>query len=137
MRLFCCLLALGCMVGLAGCDGKVSQSKRVPVKGKVTLDGKPLSTGHISFDPQNGEPPATFDILDGNFEGLAAVGKNKVMITSIKKISMKEKTGIDGPGYDELSEVNTLPPRYNEKSEITREVTEEGPNEFNFETKSD
>lgn len=135
MRLWFCLLTLGGVLGLTGCN-KVEQVKRVPVTGKVTLDGRPLTTGHITFDAQNGQPPSTLDILDGRFEGRAPVGMNKVMITSIKKVSMKDKMGFDGPGYDEMVEENALPPRYNSASQITREVTEVGPNEFNFDTKS-
>jgi hypothetical protein len=51
-------------------------------------------------------------------------------------MSMKEKMKMDGPGYDELSEFDILPDRYNVKSEILREVVEPGPNEFNFDLKS-
>ncbi len=134
-----CILTFLVFVGFVatGCSQKVKNVKRVQVSGKITLDTKPLMTGKITFDPENGEPPAVFDILDGNYEGLAPVGKNKVRLTSIKKVSMKELMGgMDGPGYDELQDVNALPDRYGDKSEITREVTEEGPNQFNFDTKS-
>lgn len=121
---------------LCGCNKPVKDAKRVKISGRVTLDDKALETGSVSFDPQNGEAPAVMNILDGKYEGMAAVGKNRVMITSIKKVSMKEKMKMDGPGYDTQVEENALPPRYNEKSEITREVSAEGPNEFNFDTKS-
>lgn len=136
MRYWVCLLTLGSMLALAGCGKQVEQVKRVPVTGRVTLDGQSLATGHITFDPRNGQPPSTFDILDGRFEGRAPVGKNKVLITSIKKVSIRDRMGFDGPGYDELVEENALPARYNTESQITREVVEEGRNEFNFDTKS-
>jgi hypothetical protein len=130
--LVCCCAVMA----FAGCsETKNNETKRVQVRGKVTLDGKALPTGKISFDLANGEPPATFDILDGNYEGRAPVGKCKVMINSIQKVSMKEKMKMDGPGYDSVAEENILPARYNTASEITRELVD-GANDFNFELKS-
>ncbi len=128
-------IVLAWLVSL-GCEPKTKDVKRVRISGKVTLDGKELPTGTIVFDPENGEAPAVMNILDGRYEGLAAVGKNRVRIAAIRKTSMKEKMGFDGPGYDSEVEENALPPRYGDKSEIVREVTPEGPNEFNFDTKS-
>jgi hypothetical protein len=49
---------------------------------------------------------------------------------------MKEKMKMDGPGYDSQTEENMLPDRYNMKSDITREIVESGPNEFNFDLKA-
>jgi hypothetical protein len=138
VRTWVCALAFSCLTFLisTGCDKKGADAQRVRVTGKVTLDGKDLQTGTVVFDPESGEPPAVMNILDGKYEGLAPVGKNRVRIAAIRKVSMKEKMGMDGPGYDQLVEENALPPRYGDKSEIFREVTEAGPNEFNFDTKS-
>lgn len=141
MRAFVSQLFLAsCVLFVAGCgSGKPSEVQRVKVSGTVTLDGKKLGTGKVLFDPQNGEPPNELDILDGKFEGYAAVGKNKVQISSYQKMSMKEKLRkegqpvIDGPGYDELVEENILPERYNVRSEIQREVVAGQANEFSFE----
>jgi hypothetical protein len=121
---------------LIGCPKPVTEVKRVQVSGKVTLDDKVLTTGKITFDPANGEPPASFDILDGNYEGKAPVGKNKIMITAFEKVSMKKKMGFDGPGYDKEVDENRLPPRYNVKSEIFREVEDGQENKFNFPLRS-
>jgi len=128
---------LGLFATAAGCSQPAQKEvKRVRVSGTVKLDGKLLTTGKIVFDPQNGEPPAEMDILDGKFEGKAAVGKNRVQISAIRKVSMKEKMKMDGPGYDQPVEENALPPRYNSKSEITREVEASGDNVFNFDCQS-
>jgi hypothetical protein len=122
---------------VAGCgDSKVKDVKRVKVTGKVTVDNKLMSTGTITFDPENGEPPAVLDILDGRYEGMAAVGKNKIRIGAYKEISMKEKMKMDGPGYDTMVKVNALPDRYGNDSKITREVLADGQNEFNFDAQS-
>jgi len=134
------LSATGLLVAICvnlGCSGNsVDPVKRVKVSGTVTLDGKKVSAGNITFDAQNGQPPASLNILDGKYEGLAPVGKNKVMITATRKASAREKKASDGPGYDPNADENYLPSRYNTDSTITREVTEAGPNEFNFEATS-
>ncbi|MGL6074647.1 MAG: hypothetical protein ACRC8S_10845 [Fimbriiglobus sp.] len=129
--LFCGLLGL-----TLGCgSNKPVTSKRAKVFGTIKLDGKALASGRITFDPQNGEPPGDVSILDGRYEGMAILGKNKVMINSYTKMTMKEKTGRDGPGYNDLVEFNMLPERYNMKSDVFREI-EEKDNEINFDIKS-
>jgi hypothetical protein len=119
-------------LGLTGCEKKSQDAKRVRVSGTVKLDGKLLTTGSISFDPGTGEPPSVCSILDGKYEGVAAVGKNRVRLSAIKKVSMKEIMKMDGPGYDTLQEINALPPRYGDKSDIVREVLPDGSNTFDF-----
>jgi len=130
------MLGLLAGVTLVGCEKKIEPVKRVQVSGRVTLDGSPLTTGTITFDAKNGEPPATLNIVDGAYEGRAAVGKNKVVISATKKISMREKMGFDGPGYDTPVEINAIPERYNNKSDISRELVADGDNKFNFDLKS-
>jgi hypothetical protein len=44
-----CLLLLGSVV-LAGCNG--SQFERVPVSGRVLIDGEPLKFGYVRFFPE-------------------------------------------------------------------------------------
>ena len=129
------IACLGLTLGCGGVKGKVP-TKRVPVSGTVKLDGKPLATGRVTFDAQNGEPPTTCDILNGAFSGTVMIGKNKVMLISTVKQSMKEKMKIDGPGYDEMVEFNILPDRYHSKSEITNDVADPGPNQFDFDLQS-
>lgn len=126
-------LTAGCALFALGCgDKKVQPVARVKVSGKVAVDGKAVSSGAITFDAMNGQPPSESSILDGKYEGLAPVGKCKVMISSTIKMTVKEKTGKDGPGHDTMAEYNLLPDRYNAKSEIYREVTEPGPHVFDF-----
>jgi hypothetical protein len=130
------LTVAGMAVLLVGCgDKQVAEAPRAKVSGKITLNGKPVTTGRIIFDLGNGQPPGSFDILDGSYEGLAMIGKNRVIINATRKVSMKEKMKMDGPGYDQMTEENMIPPRYNSASEITREVVAGQPNEFNFDLK--
>lgn len=136
MSRFVCVLALAAAaVALAGCDKKAAPAKRVRVSGSVTLDGKAVTVGTVTFDAENGEPPGECSIVDGKFEGVAPVGKNKVRLAATRKVSMKEKMKMDGPGYDQLVEENLLPARYSDGT-LIREVLESGDNTFTFELKS-
>jgi hypothetical protein len=84
--LLCCLL----MLVSAGCGSKYPPTAQV--KGKITLNGKPVTTGRISFHPTTGERPAlghigpdgaysltTFERGDG-----ALLGHHKVSIKSTR-----------------------------------------------------
>lgn len=133
LLVFSTIVAVTCLVG---CTQPTPEVKRARVSGKVTLDTKPIQTGSITFDPGAGEVPSTMDILDGNYEGKAPVGKNQVRIIATRKVSMKQKMGFDGPGYDQLVEENLLPPRYNLESKITRDVEASDDNKFNFDLTS-
>jgi hypothetical protein len=133
-----CLLSsafLALLLASLGCEKTVPAQKRAKVTGSVNYDGKPLVSGNITFDLKNGEPPASFGIVDGKFDGMAPIGKNMVAITSFRKISMKEKMGMDGPGYDQPVDENMLPARYSTDSKLEKEVTEKGPNDFTFDLK--
>jgi len=41
------------LIGLTGCGGDGSSVKLVPVTGKVTADGKPLTVGTVTFQPDD------------------------------------------------------------------------------------
>lgn len=125
-------LASAVLFGMGCGNSGTAPVARVKVSGTVKVDGKEVKSGSIIFDAQNGQPPGDMSILDGKYEGLAPAGKCKVTINSFVKMSMKEKMRMDGPGYDQQTEFNLLPERYNTKSEITREVTEPGPHTFDF-----
>jgi hypothetical protein len=90
-RSICVGLSAVCCVALGGCGGGGGQSiTRVPVSGKVTLDGAPVTSGQVSLVPvtkdasglvsagqiTNGE----YKIFTGGKEG-APPGKYKVTVT--------------------------------------------------------
>ena len=126
------------LVVTAGCGRERRRAVRMPVRGEVLLDGKPLARGRISFNAMGGEPPAVMTIDGGSYAGQAIVGRNRVMITASKSSSMKMTMGFDGPGYDESVEVNTLPARYNLATELEAVVAEGGEeNSFDFELSSE
>ncbi len=122
----CGVLVLGILPLLTGCGS--TAPKLVDVKGKVTLDGAALATGQVSLDAGDGTAPATLDVVDGAFAGKASVGKKTVRISSLKKVAQKAT----GPGAEEESLQNIIPPKYNTESTQTVEVKDPGPNEFEF-----
>jgi hypothetical protein len=112
--------AIGC--GQSGPD-------LAPVKGRVTLDGRPLDTVDVVFQPNNGDPPSTSRTdADGHYEMLykrglmgARIGEHTVRIEFTSNI---------------VANPPNIPDRYNKQSELRREV-KSGNNEFDFELKSE
>jgi hypothetical protein len=125
------VLFLGVLSLLVGCGG-ASTPKTVDVKGKVSLDGAPMPSGQVSFDPVDGTPPATINVTGGSFAGKASAGKRTVRISSYKKMPQKAT----GPGAEAESEQNIIPAKYNSESTQTVEVKDPGPNEFEFKVTS-
>ncbi|QDU78261.1 hypothetical protein Pan97_53460 [Bremerella volcania] len=104
------------------------------VSGKVTLDGSPLADATVSFQSvELGRMASGKTDAQGHYELIllndikgAVVGENKVLITTAQ------------PGDDAVpgsAKPETLPKKYNDKSELTAEV-KEGTNEFNFDLQS-
>lgn len=88
------MLACGCIF-LCGCgDGR---PKRVPVSGKVLIDGKPLTYGVVRFVPENARASqgsvnsqgqftlSCFDNGDG-----AVLGLHKVAVTGLEHVGDSE-----------------------------------------------
>lgn len=131
------------LVVMLGCG---SSDTLVPVSGKVTFDGHPLSGADVSFKPT--APPKgivgqttshaktdeqgnfTLKTLDG--EPGAVVGKHKVSISQL--------TG--DPGSDERptragSTKDKIPAKYNKDTKLEFEVPADGTTSANFELKSE
>ena len=126
------------MIAVAVCVGCDSGPNR-PLSGTVTLDGQPLPTGRITFDPLGSGPTAGGRIEDGEYRIGAAQGPlpGKYLV----RISSHQPTGriLDHPEsadgkYEETKEV--VPPQYNDFSELSITVTDDGDNKHDFELKS-
>ena len=120
------------LVLLAACG----RADRLGLQGSVTLDGEPLPQGVIQFVPLPGTkgPSAGSTIRDGQFsvepdKGVFP-GTFRVEITASRKTGRKLIDRQSGQVTDELG--NVLPARYNQNSELTKEVTADGPNAFDF-----
>jgi len=100
------------------------------VSGKVTLeDGSNLKEGEISFeDASSGRAPATLPITDGQYSGKVPVGNQRVAIYSYKEFEVPPGQ----PGEGTKSKRNILHSKHGPDSKETREITEAGPNNFDF-----
>jgi hypothetical protein len=110
------------------------KDQRFAVKGKVTLDGQPLTNGTIAFlATTEGQRQAGGPIVNGVYDIPEGQGPNagphRVEIRSMKPTGKKFKDSDTGEMIDQM--VEALPPRYHEKSILTATIGEQG--EWNFE----
>lgn len=122
-----------------------------PVKGKVTLGGKPYTNGIVTFTPEGGGPSGTgatnsegiYELFSAGVKG-AKVGKNKVSITTVVAVPESKKQAevrSDDPSYSAFGNASDykaaekqkepIPAKYNTNSELIRDVTS-GANTFDF-----
>jgi hypothetical protein len=126
---------------LAGCGD--SGPKRYPISGHVTFKGSPIEEGIITFEPMDKSP--TMDgatILKGKYtiprnKGMA-VGKYQVRIYAGDGTVGEGQAGITATadpkpkrGFKGLG-IERVPPEYNRNSTLVREVTADGPHQFDF-----
>jgi len=139
-------LLAACLAACAGCG-----TGRATVEGTVTLDGQPIESGSIVFEPADGAgPTAGGQIENGKYrlaeEGWVMPGKKIVRIIAIRATGRKldaSMPGAEGEGgpsapaqlVDELA--CYIPAIYNEKSTLTCEVVAGKANQHNFELKSE
>ena len=129
-----CLLAIA--LASAFFSGCGDRSGRQAIEGTVSLDGKPLEKGQISFRPQQGtaSPSAGGNIAGGKFSiaperGLLP-GKFRVEITASRPTGEKAVAPITGKMV--TIEEQYLPAKYNEQSQLEASVGSGGPNRFEF-----
>jgi hypothetical protein len=94
-------LLLGCGCG-CGAKGAGSSPTLIPVKGKVTFKGQPLTTGTVRFEPEDYGRPATGALQsDGTFvlstltegDGVVA-GHHRVSIIGANATSKSKSAGL-------------------------------------------
>jgi hypothetical protein len=122
-------LAFGMMVLLAAGCGQ-SGPEVAPVKGRVTLDGRPLPNAVVQFQPDEGKRPSGGGTDEnGEYE---LYYKRAVVGARVGQHTVRILTSANDP----LAPV--IPQRYNKQSELRREV-KSGNNKFDFEltTKGD
>jgi hypothetical protein len=129
-----CLLSAGC---LTGCS---SDAKFETVTGAVTLDGKPIEQGTISFESMSAGGAVgrriTTAIREGKYRFEAAdgpnTGRHKVFISAFRELSASTApAGKAGKGEQFVRDSTTtvrqnyIPEKYNKKSSLTVEVASE------------
>jgi hypothetical protein len=110
------LLLLIAVFALVGCS---SDNNQGTVHGTVTLDGKPLASGLVRFDPVDGQTAsADAAITDGSFTATMPVGEKRVSVSAPKVVGKRKMYDTaDSPTVDVVEEL--LPPRYNSQSELS------------------
>lgn len=117
---------------VAGCsDGP----KTATVTGVVKVAGKEADKGAIIFVPADGKgQPTGADIApDGRYTAKVQLGAMKVEVRVSKVAGKKALYGKDGP-YREIYE-EVLPARFNEKTELTLDVTGDVTKDWDLPTK--
>jgi hypothetical protein len=132
----CAIPTLLITATLSGCSEKTYEgAQRIPLKGKVTVDGRPMDAGTISFEPLDSakQRPSGGSILNGVYNVEEPMGANagsyRVVIHWQKPTGKKIKA-IDS---DEVVEQRAegLPAKYHKNTELTAEISPDK-TEFDF-----
>ena len=142
MQLPVSLLFLLCIF-MSGCS--TSEFPLAPVSGVVTLDGQPLQGARLTFQPRSlpgailAGPPS-YGITDaaGRYQLETHHGHTGAVVAIHRVTISTELKKADEGGTNELIILaeERLPPRYNNRSRLTYEVTEEGTDKCDFELTS-
>ena len=131
-------------VSLSGCGAEVDQrGQRVGVSGQVMIDGQPLTKGRIVFvsDDGAGAVKATALIENGTY----AIDEKRGPLASNARVAIHPELLELGElevarGGDRFMKIDirpiAIPHRYNTRSELTAQISEDGDNAFNFELAS-
>lgn len=115
--------------GFSGCARRDPGPAKVPVSGRVSIDGSPLATGEICFDGRDGRPPVNATVKDGRFSLHAVPGKKWVLVNSYQETGAKDEMGTP-------IRVSTLPEKFSAASDVTVTVNADGPNDVAIELQS-
>lgn len=102
---------------VVGCGGE--GDAKLEVSGNVTFDGQPVNEGEILFSVEGFATEAS-RISDGHFSVRVPPGPAKVVVRAYRPMSKSDSASITAT--DVVME-NYIPAKYNEKSELTTEVT--------------
>ena len=125
---------------ISGCGSASDNLPREPVSGGVTIDGKPLKSGIVSFVPTdpNGLTQANVAVIEGKYsvpkeQGLVP-GKYDVKVSTADAQEKQESTDIsnDMPGMPPARAKEAIPPMYNTNTKLSAEVKAGVPNDFQF-----
>lgn len=122
--------AIACFSGCSPDDS------RLAVEGEVTIDGRPLPDGKISFMPLPGtaSPTAGGTITDGKFnisndKGVRP-GAFRVEIKALRATGKKTRDDLSGESIDQKRQY--IPDRYNENSGLTVDIKDGEANHLTF-----
>ena len=130
---------LGVVLAISAGCGSGDGLPRESVSGNVTLDGQPLESGLIQFEPTSPDVPTMTggEIEDGYYSipraGGPVPGSYKVLITSSPKEAELDPEEGEMPGMVPMpKDVDSIPSQYNAQSTLTAEVKAGESNTFDF-----
>lgn len=108
--------------GLAiGCGGSVDGPQTVRLEGTVKFNGQPVESGEILFRPVNGGASGAARIEGGKFSLDSTLGAKRVEITARRSTGQAESLA---SGEESVVTEQYVPTKYNQKSELTLNVSE-------------
>jgi len=123
---YSCVFLLFVFVGFfVGCG----ETGRLPVQGKVTVDGAPVENGYIYLTPLPGTdgPTTGAKIVNGSYK--VEPGKGVFLGSFQVAIKVWEESGklTEDVATGEKTQgiKQTLPPKFNKKTELTVEIKED------------
>jgi hypothetical protein len=129
--------SLLCVFSLGALSGCTDPLNRQVITGEVKFKGQPVEDGIINFAPADGQGTGDgAQIVKGKYripkeKGLSP-GKYRVAIYAGNGTSGAGNASPDSPNAGLPASQERIPPAYNEKSTIIKEVTKGGPNKFDF-----
>jgi hypothetical protein len=125
------------LFNLTGCGGS-DKLPREAVSGTVSVEGKPLKTGLITFLPDDSNTPTQGGgvVLEGKYtiprnQGLVP-GKYRIVITSPEDKPAPLDMTNNAPGMPPPPVKEVIPRQYNSESLLTADVKAGAKNEFEF-----
>jgi hypothetical protein len=128
------------LVVCGGCEKRGDKYARLPFSGTVTLDGKPLLSGYVIFEPKSGQPTQSGGMISGGKFDVpqksgAVAGKYSVAIFSGAE-SSPGKADAGTPEAEAAAKRirgEQVPRKYNIDSILTVEISPGKDNTFPFE----
>lgn len=131
----------------SGCANNDKPPSYVNVSGTVNFDGKPLNDANITFNT-DGRAPSVIQIVDGQYNGQAMIGSNRVSISAKRKVANASTRPISAsdrgrmesyknqPGYVAVEEgEETIPPDFGINTKQMRVIEAGATNKFDFDIK--
>lgn len=141
LRVKCVGIPFILLLFVVGCG---PNNPRREISGKILFKGAPLDHGTITFNPLGSGTPGIprtkegANINNGEYKILAETGltpgKYQVIISSGDNIDPKDPGGVPGPSGNYVSK-DRIPAAYNTASKEEVEVTDKGPNVFDWDIK--
>ncbi|MGI6401936.1 MAG: hypothetical protein ACOX0A_07490 [Thermoguttaceae bacterium] len=108
-----------CSVVVVGCN---KGPKKVPITGSVKVGDEVVESGHIKFDPVDGQGPSDgATITDGTFSTSVTTGEKKVTVYGTKVVGTFEPDPVLNPGVTANKYEDYPPQTFAEEKTVTIE----------------